>query len=531
MFVIGLNQVTNWQGLNLTSEQYGNAVSRSMRSNRSYFRKIVDFELWDAVQDLFCNESDKAELLSQLREAALDERVSKSFRNSDATMEALEHFNHIEPANFCWNENFRLASDLLSEMMELPKLKPLVYGDSEELVRRLPNKDASCGALAEGTKADNGEVIFHSYLDLKRKIAKGEKPWVPALAFHRAQISKYSKGGILTLDKLEYKDRLVWGLSADHVAIESQYAIPFIEGLMFKCPFYAGGRDPNELRRLVKGLQNRAKYWYSLDFSKFDQTVPSWLIRHAFSFVRRCFGEECQNELQWIEDEFINTKIIGFDGVCYEKTLGIPSGSNFTQVIGSICNALVITTYLVALESGESGRRRENYVRGNFNLFPRMCRMVTMGDDNLFVSFTPMDLKDLSEYVKRNFGMTIHPDKSDNGLCRETDPRFLKREWTRSGESRDLLDLLVNVIHPERIRTYDGYSGYHLLYGLVVTYYAAFPRWSKDFLLRKMRDSNGGVEALRRLRGRNMPGVLRQMGDKSGQFFYDQANARLSKIA
>lgn len=531
MFLIGLKLVVNLQGSNLTSEQYGTARSRMIRGNRTYFRKIVDFELWDAIQDLFDGERDRVELLSQLREAALDDRVSKSFKHSGPTMDSLQHYNVSEPDNFCWNENFRLASDLLSELLNIRKLKPLVYKNAEELRRNLPNKDASCGAMAEGTKADNVEAVFQSYLGLKEQIANGESPWIPALSFHRAQLSKYTHNGKLTLDKMEYKDRLVWGLSADHVAIESQYAIPFINEVMSKCPFYAGGREPKDLRAMVKRLQGSAKYWYSLDFSKFDQTIPSWLIRHVFGLIRQCFGKECEAELKWIEHEFIHTKIIDYNGDVWEKDLGIPSGSNFTQAVGSICNALVITTYLVAREYGESIRVRESYVRGGLGQFPKRCRMITMGDDNLFVSTTRVDLSDLSEYVKRNFGMKIHPDKSDHGDSRVCNPVFLKREWTRNGESRDLLDLLVNVIHPERIREYDGYSGYHLLFGLVVTYSAAFPRWSSEFLMRKMKESNGGLESLRHLQGRNMPGVLRQLGDKSGDFFYRQAKARLRDVA
>lgn len=523
-----LKQEVNLSGLSLPQSQFEDAVLRMRRARSSYERKVVDFELWDAIQDLLSTENYKP-VLDDLRSSVKSPEVTKAFKNSDVMMEALLHYDGPEKHSFIWNENFRLASNLLGEWIGKPSLTPIQYNTAEELLVHLPNKEASAGAIHSGSKADNVDLIFASYKELVQRIEGGERPWVPALSFHRAQISGYMNDhGRFDPSGLKQKDRLVWGLSADHVAVESQFAIPFVNHMSENVGFYAGGKTPDQLRRRINVSFGRPRFWYSLDFSKFDQTVPSWLIRHAFSFVRMCYKNEYQAQLQWIEDEFINTKIISYDGRVYSKDRGIPSGSNFTQAIGSICNALVIMTYLFSRMRGMSDRDRRRYVDGHMCTDRRNTDMLVMGDDNLFFWDVKLDLVDLSQYVSANFGMKIHPEKTDMGRNRIKFPVFLKREWRGVWEYRDLAELLINVIHPERIRTYEGFTGYHLLYGLLRTYGAAFPIWSEGKLVHKMRE-NGGLSQLRKLKGRNMPGVFRQFGDKAGELFYSQAKTFLNQ--
>lgn len=512
-------------GSYLTPEQCSVVSSRMLRGGNTYYRKMVDFELWDAIQTAFSSYPQSKHMLDNLRLAALDKKVSKSFKNADVTMESVEHYGGTSPRPFIWNRNFRLASALLEDWIKIKNLTPVRYQNADDILSHLPNKNASAGAIADGTKSDNAELILEGYNALRTSIAEGETPWIPALSFHRSQIGHYlDSSGNFDSSDIKYKDRLVWGLDAATVAVESQYAIPLVDWFSNNVRFYAGGKTPDEIRNLINNSRMHSTFWYSLDFSQFDQTVPAWLIKHIFYLLRKFYsGGVSHRELRWIENNFINTAIVKFDGTVVRKDHGIPSGSNFTQLVGSMANALVILTYLFSRADGKSDGAKTRYVTSDLHVTSGNCGMLTMGDDNLFFSHNGIRVADMSSYVKRNFGMTIHPDKTVSG-GRQQRPTFLKREWSVDGEYRDLLDVFINVIHPERERDYADYSPYHILYGLYLTYRLGFPKAMERQLVELM-ENNGGIERLRDLKGRGMPGVFRQFGDKAGEALLSRAKA------
>lgn len=512
-------------GSYLTPEQCSVVSSRMRRGGNTYYRKMVDFELWDAIQTAFSPYPQSKHMLDNLRLAALDKKVSKSFKNADVTMESVEHYGGITPRPFIWNRNFRLASALLEDWIKIKNLTPVRYQNVDDILSHLPNKNASAGAIADGTKSDNAELILEGYNALRTSIAEGETPWIPALSFHRSQIGHYlDSSGNFDSSDIKYKDRLVWGLDAATVAVESQYAIPLVDWFSNNVRFYAGGKTPDEIRNLINNSRMHSTFWYSLDFSQFDQTVPAWLIKHVFYLLRKFYsGDVSHRELRWIENNFINTAIVKFDGTAVRKDHGIPSGSNFTQLVGSMANALVILTYLFSRADGKSDVAKTRYVKLDLHVTSGNCGMLTMGDDNLFFSHNGIHVADMSSYVKRNFGMMIHPDKTVSG-GRQQRPTFLKREWSVDGEYRDLLDVFINVIHPERERDYADYSPYHILYGLYLTYRLGFPKAMERQLVELM-ENNGGIERLRDLKGRGMPGVFRQFGDKAGEALLNRAKA------
>lgn len=73
-----------------------------------------------------------------------------------------------------------------------------------------------------------------------------------------------------------------------------------------------------------------------LDFSTIKRENETWRVGEAK--FRRAFD--------WIEDYFINTRIMLPDGTVFRKKHGLPSGSYLTQLIGSICNMLAVKTLL-----------------------------------------------------------------------------------------------------------------------------------------------------------------------------------------
>jgi hypothetical protein len=296
-------------------------------------------------------------------------------------------------------------------------------------------------------------------------------------------------------------------LDAATVTIEAQYAMPLIDHMKDLCQWYAGGKDPITLRGLIGAARSRNLFWTSIDYSCFDQTIPSWLIKLCFNIIKRMYDKQYHDEIDWICDQFINTHLVMNGGVCFSKNKGIPSGSNFTQVIGSMCNAIMVLAYFSSLIC--SKECKEDVVT------VRMRSMVVMGDDNLVFTPSEIDLDDLSNYVMKVFGVKINAVKSTKGTVKKA-PEFLKREWRHNGEYQDPRYLTINTIHPERDRTYEGYSVWHIMYGLFLTYKASFPSTIRGintelFILKKMQES-GGVHRLVEMPKDALPGVFRPHG-------------------
>lgn len=517
-----------------TPAELDDSILRMKRAGHDYYRKFVDYELLDAFKYLMTlNDDDRynfgATIIDELRSAVKDDRVTKMFKNTKVTNSSFEHFLGSDKPNFVWNKNFRAASALLEKTL-VKKMEPTIFQNQDELLESFSNKHASSGHIGLGSKADNIEEVWDRYVHLRESISNGNEPKTLALSFHRAQISSYIKDGHLSLDTIKYKDRLVWGIDAATVSVESQFAIPFIRHMMENCNWYAGGKSSEDLGRMINKF-TRTRYWYSLDFSQFDQTVPAWLIRHAFYLIGKCFGAEWNTQLKWICNNFINTQIVLLGGQVVEKHRGIPSGSNFTQAVGSICNALVILSYLFSI-SGESdpSRLETAVLRKMGSASPYDMSMFTMGDDNLFFYDDELDIHSLSTYVENNFGMKVHPDKTDFGLNLDSTrraPSFLKREWRKSGAYRNPLEIMVNTVHPERDRRSDNYNPYALVYGLYLTYPGAFGNYfTEGDILDRMAELKV-LGSLQYLEARDLPGSVRALGDKGVDYIRRRAKAYL----
>ena len=509
----------------LTPDDKIRALRRSKSVGNSFFNKYVDYSLCNVFLEAF--QKDK-HFCEQLKIAVADEKITKCFRNGDVMIEQFNHFLGAEVPNFTWNKNFKKASELLLDSVGRVKLHPLHYENSEDLLNSFSNKHSSAGILFEGTKEDNYEEIFNKFLHLKHLISADGGVKIPALAFHRAQISNFVKDGVVDSSEIKYKDRLVWCIDAATVSVESQFAKPLIDHFSRNVNWYAGGKDPLTLRKLIRSGYNTVGQWYSLDFSLFDQTIPSWLLKHCFYLIREMLvlTEEEDAELRWVEDNFINTSILLDNESIRQKAKGIPSGSNFTQLIGSMANFLVIMTYLFH-DLSDSNKVYETKVWENLGGSRTTLKCFIMGDDNLFFSYKKISVEDLSSYVWNNFGMKIHPEKTESSGSERIEPKFLKRQWKEFGEYRDALTMAVNVVHPERPRNYEGYCAWHILYGLFVTFEYSFRGYVLEGDIVERMQQHGQLQTLETLSPRDLPGSLRVFGDKGPAMLYRRAKAML----
>ena len=172
--------------------------------------------------------------------------------------------------------------------------------------------------------AKKGDVFWRD-LRRMRKVNSGSRPFAyPCTAFHRVQ---HGQSGP--------KTRLVWGFPQAITLAEARYARPLIEKfLRIQTPMAFGFKNMDLSCRLTPIDNSNVRY--GLDMSKFDSSVPSWMIGFAFDVLASWFSFDSEELVRYekVKRYFIHTPILMPDGNVYRKSVGIPSGSYFTQQIG-----------------------------------------------------------------------------------------------------------------------------------------------------------------------------------------------------
>lgn len=141
----------------------------------------------------------------------------------------------------------------------------------------------------------------------------------------------------------ENKPRLVWAFPFVVTILEMLFVLPFMDTFRGRNMF---GWDINWTNKGNDYLKRQCgtTNLFGTDYSSFDSKVTERLIRMAFSIFRQHFVlKDWQNNLlDALVEYFIFTPLI-FYGSIKTKKHGIPSGSGFTQIIGSIVNMIIMT--------------------------------------------------------------------------------------------------------------------------------------------------------------------------------------------
>lgn len=375
---------------------------------------------------------------------------------------------HVKP--FRWNKNYKRARKRVEKLV-IPNAKLDVheYKSASDIVDSLPKLDTHAGfeyiKTGKKYKGDYKEEMFDQFKqELAMAKIKGSfcKPILPGF---RLQVSGAYDQGLRT-GKFKRKVRLVSMVDIWQILAELMFSGP-IQYLIGKADYYAGGKNPNELHSLVTTSRSQSRFWLSLDYSHYDQSLPSWLIEDAFDILWKCFNPSASNKSwKWLWDiivnDFIHKAFVGRDGkLCYAHD-GVPSGSMFTQIIDTICNLLMITTYFEHLSEGLS------------------FKSIICGDDNLIYTNFEVDSEDVASYIKHCFGITCNADKCSHGTKGE-DPEFLSRVWRTNGAWREPLELWSKLCYPERRRPYHREP--QLQPELIVySYILAYPLGMRDLM-------------------------------------------------
>jgi hypothetical protein len=473
--------------LDAGSKQRLNSFCSNLRTD--YDNRNFDYQLRDLfycfVKDSWRGEANRTEnYLYNLKSSQDGKLFSQGVKEYSKLLCAGKAFAEPNHTYFGWNMNYRAAKrEVMKEFSRLT-LSPLRYYSDDDIAEAIPKKDTHAGFSYILTgKRKKGELLegiyskWGKFIDDSLNRGSFAMPILPAVRTQGSGNAFDDKGNFT--GDCKHKTRLVSMIDINVIIAELIFAKP-IQHYMAGVSWYAGGKDLDHgISGIISDMRAKHNFWTSLDYSSFDSSVSAWLIHDAFDIIREAFVGLTLKELailQIVENDFIEKDFIFADEVIH-SVKGVPSGSMFTQIVDSIVNRLVITTYLKAKRMNGS--------------------MIVMGDDNLVYTFDEIDPIDLSTYISKNFGMKVNPDKTCHGASYQN-PMFLSTEWRLSGRWRDPHIVLSKLLYPERRRIYsydatpdECLFSYVLAYNATMyqildmrKFFEAFPKYRKTTLSR-----------------------------------------------
>lgn len=298
-------------------------------------------------------------------------------------------------------------------------------------------RDTSAGLTAYGaTKFE----AFATGLDKAVRVLEDGKSPSPCLAGVRTQRKE--------------KTRLVWGYPLEMTIIEAVVARPIINYFKGTDHLMTFGKTSHEVGvRLRKSCSN-TKYHTSIDYSQFDSTVTSSIIKYAFAALRTWYDlntvvyrdKTLGNVFDIVETYFITTPIVmpnkdrEYPTLVLGKKSGVPSGSYFTQIVDSFANAALLFAFA-----------------SRFQITVKEQDVYILGDDCLFFANQEIDLRKFGNFVS-NYGFKCNPAKGSTGLSNQV-IEYLGRSWRNGFPLRSYSELVRGALYPEKYRNYSVHAG------------------------------------------------------------------------
>lgn len=256
-------------------------------------------------------------------------------------------------------------------------------------------RSSSSGFGYMGNKGANFDLIFaNAKRFLSGEWNVGRMLVTPLVCGFRLQLRK-------VVENTVFKCRIIYMYSGHMTLLELMFALPFLihfTKTVGNNTFYTIGKNGARISKLLKNRLKikRFKRMISLDISSWDQNLPNWLIIAAFGLLRE------QLVLSLLQERIFNTLVsyfmtslvlhtVGGKNELYLKYSGLPSGSVFTNLIGTLCH-LILLCYL-----------DPNSVHSD--------AFILCSDDNIFCT-----CKDPSVLIKQYldiFGLVVDVGKTD----------------------------------------------------------------------------------------------------------------------
>jgi hypothetical protein len=268
------------------------------------------------------------------------------------------------------------------------------------------------------------KAVLWSTYNPEEGIAHVIREMVPDVGYTRTQLADINE---------KTKVRGVWGRAFHYILLEGTSAHPLLNGFIESETFVHIGPDPtNSVPALLSAAAQACNWLYAVDWSGFDASVNRFEIHAAFDLLKEHISfpnPETEQAFEISRQLFIHKKIAAPDGNVYWTHKGIPSGSYYTSMIGSIINMLRITyLWIVILDRP-----------------PAIC--IVQGDDSLSADDEKIDPILMAEAAEPA-GWTLHPEKTERSRYPEG-VTFLGRSSTGGMNTRDLKRCLRLLILPE----------------------------------------------------------------------------------
>nr|DAD54821.1 TPA_asm: RNA-dependent RNA polymerase [Quinoa-associated deltapartitivirus 1] len=247
---------------------------------------------------------------------------------------------------------------------------------------------------------------------------------VPDVGYTRTQLTDIR-------DKL--KVRGVWGRAFHYILLEGTTADPLLQAFKQGTTFLHIGSDPTiSVPQILSDVAKSCKWLIALDWRAFDASVNRFEIHTAFNLIKERIefpNRETEECFELCRHLFIHKKIAAPDSKIYWSHKGIPSGSYFTSIIGSVVNRMRIEFLWLKLKG-----------RG-----PKMC--FTQGDDSLIGEDEYVNPNDLAE-LAAPLGWALNAAKTEVSRMPEY-VSFLGRTIYGGLNHRDITKCIRLLIFPE----------------------------------------------------------------------------------
>lgn len=246
----------------------------------------------------------------------------------------------------------------------------------------------------------------------------------PDVAFTRTQLARLPS----------IKVRIVFGEAFHYILLEGLSASPLLAAFKSKDTFYFMGKDPTiYVPHILRQMADQPGWFICLDWKSFDATVQLWEIDHAFNCIESLIEFPTHlsyRAFQLVKESFKIRKLASPDGNLYIRQGGIPSGSYFTSIIGSIINYVRIHYICKKLNYG-------------------ILSIKVQGDDSIVrvASDGKPDIWQITDTCTQ-FGWVLNPAKcmiTDNS----EDITFLGRSQLHQFNIRERLKVLRLMCFPE----------------------------------------------------------------------------------